>query len=153
MSMKSRIVGMTPKKSAEGKPTVPLKSESQGRRQSAQKVADKAAPAVKVVAMKEEVNSKKDGRVKSMVGKIEQDQTAASKTTPVAQADIGVKKDPAPSPKAASQSHSFPAGNERSEMNPITAKSDPKPPASKKPLLTHVSVKEITARFESHGKK
>ncbi|WP_246226421.1 hypothetical protein [Wolbachia endosymbiont of Madathamugadia hiepei] len=72
--------------------------------------------------MKEEVNSKKDGRVKSMVEKIEQDQAAASKTTPVAQADIGVKKD---SPKAASQSHSFLAGNERSEMNPITAKSDP----------------------------
>ncbi|MDR2609436.1 MAG: hypothetical protein LBC06_02470 [Rickettsiales bacterium] len=99
------------------------------------------------------INSKKGGRVKSMVGKIEQDQAAASKTTPVAQADIGVKEDPAPSPKAASQSHSFPAGNERSEMNPITAKSDPKPPVSKKPLLTHVSVKEIAARFESHGKK
>jgi hypothetical protein len=64
-----------------------------------------------------------------------------------------VKKDPVPSPKAASQSHSFPAGNERSEMNPITAKSDPKPPVSKKPLLTHVSVKEIAALFESHGKK
>ncbi|MGL9689268.1 MAG: hypothetical protein ACR5K6_06100 [Wolbachia sp.] len=151
--MKSRIVGMTPKKSAEGKPTVPLKSESQGRRQSAQKVADKAAPAVKVVAMKEEVNSKKDGRVKLMVGKIEQDQAAASKTTLVAQADIGVKKDPAPSPKAASQSHSFPAGNERSEMNPITTKSDPKPPASKKPLLTHVSVKEITIDLLHYGEK
>ncbi|WCR58947.1 MAG: hypothetical protein PG978_000361 [Wolbachia endosymbiont of Ctenocephalides felis wCfeF] len=150
VSMKPRIVGVTPKKSAESKPTVPLKSESQGRRQSAQKVADKAAPAVKVVAMKEEVNSKKDGRVKSMVGKIEQEQAAARETTPVAQADIGVKKD---SPKATSQSHSFPAGNERSEMNPITAKSDPKPPVSKKPLLTHVSVKEIAARFESHGKK
>ncbi|MGL9761483.1 MAG: hypothetical protein ACR5LB_04690 [Wolbachia sp.] len=48
-----------------------------------------------MVAMKEEVNSKKDGRVKSMVGKIEQDKAAASKTTPVAQADISVKKDPA----------------------------------------------------------
>ncbi|MDR1139943.1 MAG: hypothetical protein LBJ80_01550 [Rickettsiales bacterium] len=141
VSTKPRIVGMTPKKSAESKPTVPLK-----------KVADKAAPKVKVVAMKEEVNSKKDGRIKSMVGKIEQDQAAESKATPAAQADIGVKKDPAPSPKAASQSHSFPAGNERSEMNPITAKSDPKPKV-KDPPLTHVNVKQIAARFESHGKK
>jgi hypothetical protein len=61
---------VTPKKSAENKPTVPLKSESQGHRQSAQKAADKAAPEVKVVAMQEEVNSKKDGRVKSMAGKL-----------------------------------------------------------------------------------
>ncbi|WCR57605.1 hypothetical protein [Wolbachia endosymbiont of Ctenocephalides felis wCfeJ] len=76
-----------------------------------------------------------------------------SKVTPAAQADIGVKKDPTPSPKAASQSHSFPVGNERSEMHPITAKSDPKPSASKQPLIMHVSVKEIAARFESHGKK
>ena len=152
VSMKPRIVGVTPKKSAESKPTVPLKSESQGRRQSAQKVADKAAPEVKVVAMKKEVNTKKDGRVKSMVGKIEQNQAAESKATPAAQANIGVKKDHAPSPKAASQSHPFSVGNERSEMNPITAKSDPKPKV-KDPPLTHVNVKQIAARFESHGKK
>lgn len=138
VSTKPRIVEMIPKKSAESKPTVPLK-----------KAADKTAPAVKVVAMKEEVKSKKDGRVKSMVGKIEQEQAAARETTPVAQADIGVKKD---SPKATSQSYSFPAGNERSEMNPITAKSDPKPKV-KDPPLTHVNVKQIAARFESHGKK
>lgn len=142
VSTKPRIVGVTPKKSAKSKPTVPLK-----------KAADKAAPEVKVVTMKEKVNSKKDGRVKSMVEKIEQNQAAESKATPAAQADIGMKKDPAPSPKAASQSHLFPTGNKRSKMNPITAKSDPKPPVSEKPLLTHVSVKKIAARFESHGKK
>lgn len=142
VSTKPRIVGVTPKKSAKSKPTVPLK-----------KAADKAAPEVKVVTMKEKVNSKKDGRVKSMVEKIEQNQAAESKATPVAQADIGMKKDPVPSPKAASQSHLFPTGNKRSKMNPITAKSDPKPPVSEKPLLTHVSVKKIAARFESHGKK
>ncbi|MDG7057161.1 MAG: hypothetical protein LKM43_03360 [Wolbachia endosymbiont of Penenirmus auritus] len=150
VSTKPEIVGVTLKKSAESKPTVPLKSESQGRRQPAQKAADRAAPEVKVVAMKKEVNSKKDGRVKSVIEKIEQNQAAESKATPAAQADIGVEKNP---PKAAFQSHSFPARNERSEMNPITAKSDPKPLVSKKPLLTHVSVKEMAARFESHGKK
>lgn len=141
---------MTLKKSAESKSTVSLKSESQGRKQSAQKAADRAAPEVKVVAVKKEVNSKKDGRVKSVIGKIEQNQAAESKATPAAQADIGVEKDPS---KAAFQSHSFPAGNERSEMNPITAKSDSKPLVSKKPLLMHVNVKEVAARFESHGKK
>ncbi|WP_353287304.1 hypothetical protein [Wolbachia endosymbiont (group B) of Gerris lacustris] len=76
-----------------------------------------------------------------------------SKATPATQADIGIKKDPAPLQKTASQSHSLPVGNKRSKMNPITAKYDPKPPVSKKPPLTHVSVKKIAARFESHGKK
>ncbi|MFP3035811.1 MAG: hypothetical protein ACEY3A_02120 [Wolbachia sp.] len=99
--------------------------------------------------MKKKVNSKKDGRVKSVIGKIEQNQAAESKPL-LLHADIGVEKDPL---KAAFQSHSFPAGNERSEMSPITAKSDSKPLVSKKPLLRHVNLKEMAARFESHGKK
>ncbi|WP_225538013.1 hypothetical protein [Wolbachia endosymbiont of Mansonella perstans] len=129
---------------------MPIESESQGRRQSAQEAADRAATEVKVVAVKKEVNSKKDGRVKSVIGKIEQDQADERKATPAAQADISVEKYP---PKAAFQPHSFPARNERPEMNPITAKSDPKPLVSKKPPFTHVSVKEMAARFKSHRKK
>ncbi|MHC3898147.1 UNVERIFIED_CONTAM: hypothetical protein LBW93_04525 [Wolbachia endosymbiont of Nasonia longicornis] len=113
VSTKTRIVGVIPKKSAKSNPTVPLK-----------KATDKAVPEVKAVIIKEEVNSKKDGRVKSMVEKFEQNQIAKSKATPATQADIGMKKDPAPSQKTASQSHSFPVGNKRSKMNPITAKSD-----------------------------
>ena len=140
VSTKTRIVGVTSQKSAESKPIL-------------KKSADKAASEVKAVIIKEKVNSKKDGRVKSIVGKFEQNQVAKSKATPATQADIGMKKDPAPSQKTASKSHSFPAGNERSEMNPITAKSDPKPPVSKKPFLTHISVQKIIAQFESHGKK
>uniref|UniRef100_A0A3B0IZP6 Uncharacterized protein n=1 Tax=Wolbachia endosymbiont of Aleurodicus dispersus TaxID=1288877 RepID=A0A3B0IZP6_9RICK len=140
VSTKPIIVEVTSQKSAESKPIL-------------KKSADKAVPEVKAVIIKEEVNSKKDGRVKSMVEKFEQNQIAKSKATPATQADIGMKKDPAPSQKTASQSHSFPVGNKRSKMNPITAKSDSKLPVSKKPLLTHVSVKKIAARFESHGKK
>lgn len=140
VSTKPRIVEVTSQKSAESKPIL-------------KKSADKAASEVKAVIIKEKVNSKKDGRVKSIVGKFEQNQVAKSKATPATQADIGMKKDPAPSQKTASQSHSFPVGNKRSKMNPITAKSDSKLPVSKKPLLTHVSVKKIAARFESHGKK
>lgn len=142
VSTKPIIVEVTSQKSAKSNPTVPLK-----------KATDKAVPEVKAVIIKEEVNSKKDGRVKSIVEKFEQNQVAKSKATPATQADIGMKKDPAPSQKTASQSHSFPVGNKRSKMNPITAKSDSKLPVSKKPLLTHVSVKKIAARFESHGKK
>lgn len=142
VSTKPRIVGVTSQKLAESKPIIPLK-----------KATDKVVPEVKAVIIKEKVNSKKDGRVKSIVGKFEQNQVAKSKATPATQADIGMKKDPAPSQETASQSHSFPVGNKRSKMNPITAKSDSKLPISKKPLLTHVSVKKIAARFESHGKK
>ncbi|WP_343289019.1 hypothetical protein [Wolbachia endosymbiont of Encarsia formosa] len=140
VSTKPIIVGVTSQKSAKSKPIL-------------KKSADKAASEVKAVIIKEKVNSKKDGRVKSIVGKFEQNQVAKSKATPATQADIGMKKDPAPSQETASQSHSFPVGNKRSKMNPITAKSDSKLPVSKKPLLTHVSVKKIAARFESHGKK
>ncbi|MFT4314609.1 MAG: hypothetical protein AB3P11_06020 [Wolbachia pipientis] len=140
VSTKPIILGVTSQKSAESKPIL-------------KKSADKAASEVKAVIIKEKVNSKKDGRVKSIVGKFEQNQVAKSKATPATQADIGMKKDPAPSQETASQSHSFPVGNKRSKMNPITAKSDSKLPVSKKPLLTHVSVKKIAARFESHGKK
>lgn len=140
VSTKPIIVEVTSQKSAESKPIL-------------KKSADKAASEVKAVIIKEKVNSKKDGRVKSMVEKFEQNQIAKSKATPATQADIGMKKDPAPSQKTSSQSHSFPVGNKRSKMNPITAKSDCKLPVSKKPLLTHVSVKKIAARFESHGKK
>ncbi|WP_264374955.1 hypothetical protein [Wolbachia endosymbiont (group B) of Carcina quercana] len=140
VSTKPIIVEVTSQKSAESKPIL-------------KKSADKAASEVKAVIIKEKVNNKKDGRVKSIVGKFEQNQVAKSKATPATQADIGMKKDPAPSQETASQSHSFPVGNKRSKMNPITAKSDSKLPVSKKPLLTHVSVKKIAARFESHGKK
>ncbi|QCB62820.1 hypothetical protein EJB00_04490 [Wolbachia endosymbiont of Drosophila mauritiana] len=140
VSTKPIIVEVTSQKSAESKPIL-------------KKSADKAASEVKAVIIKEKVNSKKDGRVKSIVGKFEQNQVAKSKATPATQADIGMKKDPAPSQKTASQSQSFPAGNKRSKMNPITAKSDPKPSVNTKPILTHVSVKKIAARFESHGKK
>ncbi|MGL9757746.1 MAG: hypothetical protein ACR5LA_02590 [Wolbachia sp.] len=142
VSTKPRIVGVTSQKLAESKPIIPLK-----------KSADKAASEVKAIAIKEKVNSKKDGRVKSIVEKFEQNQVAKSKATPATQADIGMKKDPAPSQKTVSQSHSFPVGNKRSKMNPITAKSDPKPSVNIKPILTHVSVKKIAARFEIHGKK
>ncbi|WP_353287305.1 hypothetical protein [Wolbachia endosymbiont (group B) of Gerris lacustris] len=65
VSTKPRIVGVTSQKLAESKPIIPLK-----------KSADKAASEVKAVAMKEKVNSKKDGRVKSMVEKFEQNQVA-----------------------------------------------------------------------------
>ncbi|MFL3877140.1 hypothetical protein [Wolbachia endosymbiont of Trichogramma kaykai] len=140
VSTKPIIVEVTSQKSAKSKPIL-------------KKSADKAASEVKAVIIKEKVNSKKDGRVKLTVGKFEQNQAAKSKATPATQADIGMKKDPAPSQKTASQSHSFPVGNKRSKMNPITASSDSKLPVSKKPLLTHVSVKKIAARFESHGKK
>ncbi|WP_225536602.1 hypothetical protein [Wolbachia endosymbiont of Mansonella ozzardi] len=94
MSTNPRIVRVTLKKSAKNKLTVPIESESQGRRQSAQEAADRAATEVKVVAVKEEVNSKKDGIVKSVIGKIEQNQAAERKATPAAQADIGVEKYP-----------------------------------------------------------
>lgn len=141
VSTKTRIVGVIPKKSAKSNPTVPLK-----------KAADKVVPEVKAVIIKEEVNNKKDGRVKSIVEKFEQ-QVAKSKATPAIQADIGMKKDPTPSQKTASQSHSFTMGNKRSKMNSITAKSDPKPSVNTKPILTHVRVKKTAAQFESHGKK
>lgn len=111
---------MTSQKSTDSKPIL-------------KKSTGKAASEVKAVIIKEKVNSKKDGIVKLIVGKFEQNQVAKSKATPTTQADIGMKK--------------------RSKMNPITARSNSKLPVSKKPLLTHVSVKKIAARFESHGKK
>ncbi|QOD38506.1 hypothetical protein [Candidatus Wolbachia massiliensis] len=151
-------VEQKPKVVATNKPPIPPKFENQGHRQSVQKAVDKVVPKVTVVAMKKGVNSKTDSRVKSIVEKLEQNQAkenvnvqpAESKTTTVAQADISVKKNPS---EAISQSHSFPIGNKKSTLNPLTAKSDPKPQASKNPLLTHVNVKQIVARFESHGKE
>ncbi|WP_265034497.1 MULTISPECIES: hypothetical protein [unclassified Wolbachia] len=136
-----KVVG---KKSVESKPTVPLKSENQDNRKSAQKAAGKAIPKVAAATMKGGANREMGSKVKALKEKFEQNQVkgnanvrlAESKTTPAAQADIGVKK---------KQSHSFPTGNKRSAMNHLTAA---KSHVSKNSLLTHANVKEMVAQIE-----
>ncbi|WP_425386331.1 hypothetical protein [Wolbachia endosymbiont (group A) of Barypeithes pellucidus] len=136
-----KVVG---KKSVESKPTVPLKSENQDNRKSAQKAAGKAIPKVAAATMKGGANREMGSKVKALKEKFEQNQVkgnanvrlAESKTTPAAQADIGVKK---------KQSHSFPTGNKRSAMNHLTAA---KSHVSKNSLLTRANVKEMVAQIE-----
>lgn len=136
-----KVVG---KKSVESKPTVPLKSKNQDNRKSAQKAAGKAIPKVAAATMKGGANREMGSKVKALKEKFEQNQVkgnanvrlAESKTTPAAQADIGVKK---------KQSHSFPTGNKRSAMNHLTAA---KSHVSKNSLLTHANVKEMVAQIE-----
>lgn len=144
VSTKPKVVGVILKKSDE---RVPLKSENQDNRKSAQKAAGKAIPKVAAVTMKGGVNRERDSKVKALKEKFEQNQAkenanvqlAENKTTPAVQADISVKK---------KQSHSSPTGNKRSAMNHLTAKSDPKPHVSKNPPSTQVSVKEMVAQIE-----
>ncbi|WP_250296547.1 hypothetical protein [Wolbachia endosymbiont of Oedothorax gibbosus] len=132
---------------AESNPTVPLRSENQDNRKSAQKAAGKAIPKVAAVTMKGGANRERGSKVKALKEKFEQNQAkenanmqlAENKTTPAVQADISVKK---------KQSHSSPTGNKRSAMNHLTAKSDPKPHVSKNPPSTQVSVKEMVAQIE-----
>ncbi|WP_353276991.1 hypothetical protein [Wolbachia endosymbiont (group A) of Agelastica alni] len=139
-----KVVGVILKKSAE---RVPLKSENQDNRKSAQKAAGKAIPKVAAATMKGGANHEMGSKVKALKEKFEQNQVkgnanvrlAESKTTPATQADIGVKK---------KQSHSFPTENKRSATKHITAKSDPKSHVSKNPPSTQVSVKEMVAQIE-----
>ncbi|MDR2046260.1 MAG: hypothetical protein LBP77_04825 [Rickettsiales bacterium] len=144
VSTKPKIVGVILKKSAE---RVPLKSENQDNRKSAQKAAGKAIPKVVAATMKGGANREMGSKVKALKEKFEQNQAkgnanvrlAESKTTPAAQADIGMKK---------KQSHSFLTENKRSATKHITAKSDPKSHVSKNPPFTQVSVKEMVAQIE-----
>ncbi|WP_265015518.1 MULTISPECIES: hypothetical protein [unclassified Wolbachia] len=139
-----KVVGVILKKSAE---RVPLKSENQDNRKSAQKAAGKAILKVAAATMKGGANREMGSKVKALKEKFEQNQVkgnanvrlAESKTTPATQADIGVKK---------KQSHSFPTENKRSATKHITAKSDPKSHVSKNPPSTQVSVKEMVAQIE-----
>ncbi|WP_353272930.1 hypothetical protein [Wolbachia endosymbiont (group A) of Portevinia maculata] len=147
VSTEPKVVEVILKKSAESKPTVPLKSENQDNRKSAQKAAGKAIPKVAAATMKGGANREMGSKVKALKEKFEQNQAkgnanvrlAESKTTPAAQADIGVKK---------KQSHSFLTENKRSATKHITAKSDPKSHVSKNPPSTQVSVKEMVAQIE-----
>ncbi|WP_374698982.1 hypothetical protein [Wolbachia endosymbiont (group B) of Limnophora tigrina] len=147
VSTEPKVVEVILKKSAESKPTVPLKSENQDNRKSAQKAAGKAIPKVAAATMKGGANREIDSKVKALKEKFEQNQAkgnanvrlAESKTTPAAQADIGVKK---------KQSHSFLTENKRSATKHIPAKSDPKSHVSKNPPSTQVSVKEMVAQIE-----
>ncbi|WP_250294913.1 hypothetical protein [Wolbachia endosymbiont of Oedothorax gibbosus] len=147
VSTEPKVVGVILKKSAESKPTVPLKSKNQDNRKSAQKAAGKAIPKVAAAIMKGGANREMGSKVKALKEKFEQNQVkgnanvrlAKSKTTPAAQADIGVKK---------KQSHSFLTENKRSATKHITAKSDPKSHVSKNPPSTQVSVKEMVAQIE-----
>jgi len=103
VSTEPKVVEVILKKSAE---RVPLKSENQDNRKSAQKAAGKAIPKVAAATMKGGANREMGSKVKALKEKFEQNQAkgnanvrlAKSKTTPAAQADIGVKK---------KQSHSF----------------------------------------------
>ncbi|GFR08300.1 uncharacterized protein TNCT_112671 [Trichonephila clavata] len=147
VSTEPKVVEVILKKSAESKTTVPLKSENQDNRKSAQKAAGKAIPKVAAATMKGGANPEMGSKVKALKEKFEQNQAkgnanvplAESKTTPAAQADIGVKK---------KQSHSFLTENKRSATKHITAKSDPKSHVSKNPPSTQVSVKEMVAQIE-----
>lgn len=147
VSTEPKVVEVILEKSAESKPTVPLKSENQNNRKSAQKAAGKAIPKVAAATMKGGANREMGSKVKALKEKFEQNQAkgnanvrlAESKTTPAAQADIGVKK---------KQSHSFLTENKRSATKHITAKSDPKSHVSKNPPSTQVSVKEMVAQIE-----
>ncbi len=147
VSTELKVVEVILKKSAESKPTVPLKSENQDNRKSAQKAAGKAIPKVAAATMKGGANREMGSKVKALKEKFEQNQAkgnanvrlAESKTTPAAQADIGAKK---------KQSHSFLTENKRSATKHITAKSDPKFHVSKNPPSTQVSVKEMVAQIE-----
>ncbi|WP_264339657.1 MULTISPECIES: hypothetical protein [unclassified Wolbachia] len=144
VSTEPKVVGVILKKSAE---RVPLKSENQDNRKSAQKAAGKAIPKVAAATMKGGANREMGSKVKALKEKFEQNQAkgnanvqlAESKTTPAAQADIGVKK---------KQSHSFLTENKRSATKHVTAKSDPKSHISKNSLLTHANVKEMVAQIE-----
>ncbi|MDE5065940.1 hypothetical protein RYF71_03675 [Wolbachia endosymbiont of Drosophila malagassya] len=144
VSTEPKVVGVILKKSAE---RVPLKSENQDNRKSAQKAAGKAIPKVAAATMKGGANREMGSKVKALKEKFEQNQAkgnanvqlAESKTTPAAQADIGVKK---------KQSHSFLTENKRSATKHVTAKSDPKSHVSKNSLLTHANVKEMVAQIE-----
>ncbi|MDX5526434.1 MAG: hypothetical protein O7167_00875 [Wolbachia endosymbiont of Andrena nigroaenea] len=147
VSTEPKVVEVILKKSAESKPIVPLKSENQDNRKSAQKAAGKMIPKVAAATMKGGANREMGSKVKALKEKFEQNQAkgnanvrlAESKTTPAAQADIGVKK---------KQSHSFLTENKRSATKHITAKSDPKSHVSKNPPSTQVSVKEMVAQIE-----
>lgn len=44
-------------------------------------------------------------------------------------------------------------GDEISQMNLLSAKSDPRPHVSKRALLTDVNVKQIVVQFENYGRK
>ncbi|XCA33106.1 MAG: hypothetical protein ABS808_04940 [Wolbachia endosymbiont of Polyergus mexicanus] len=144
VSTEPKVVEVILKKSAE---RVPLKSENQDNRKSAQKAAGKAIPKVAAATMKGGANREMGSKVKALKEKFEQNQAkgnanvrlAESKTTPAAQADIGMKK---------KQSHSFLTENKRSATKHITAKSDPKSHVSKNPPSTQVSVKEMVAQIE-----
>uniref|UniRef100_A0A1B0G1P6 Propionyl-CoA carboxylase beta chain, mitochondrial n=1 Tax=Glossina morsitans morsitans TaxID=37546 RepID=A0A1B0G1P6_GLOMM len=93
VSTEPKVVGVILKKSAE---RVPLKSENQDNRKSAQKAAGKAIPKVAAATMKGGANREMGSKVKALKEKFEQNQAkgnanvqlAESKTTPAAQADI-----------------------------------------------------------------
>lgn len=118
-------------KSAESKPTLPLKSENQDGKESAKKAA---GPKVLVVAMKKEV-SREGSKVRALKERFERNQVknvlpAENKTASVTQTDISVKR---------KQSRSFPVGNKKSSINHLASKNLPS---------TNVSVKEMVKKFE-----
>lgn len=80
-------------------------------------------------------------------------QTIESRTPPIAQVNIDVEKKTRPSLKVASQSRLFPMRDEISQMNPLSAKSDPRPHVSENALLTDVNIKQLVVQSENYGRK
>ncbi|WP_419246992.1 hypothetical protein ACJZL1_03645 [Wolbachia endosymbiont of Rhagoletis indifferens] len=139
------------------KPKLPPKLKNLGH--ADQKSSTKLGMVVS--SMEKEINYNIDIKVQEIRKKFKQNQakenpnaqTIESRTTPVAQVNIDVEKKTRPSPKVASQSRLFPMGDEISQMNLLSAKSDPRPHVSKSALLTDVNVKQIVVQFENYGRK
>ncbi|WP_341810653.1 hypothetical protein [Wolbachia endosymbiont (group A) of Campoletis raptor] len=153
---KPKVVGTVPK-STKDKPELPLKLKKLGH--TDQKSSTKLEMVVS--SMEKEINYNIDIKVQEIRKKFKQNQakespnaqTIESRTPPVAQVNIDVEKKTRPSPKVASQSRLFPMRDEISQMNPLSAKSDPRPHVSKNALLTDVNVKQLVVQFENYGRK
>ncbi|WP_265043561.1 hypothetical protein [Wolbachia endosymbiont (group A) of Scambus nigricans] len=153
---KPKVVGTVPK-STKDKPELPLKLKKLGH--TDQKSSTKLEMVVS--SMEKEINYNIDIKVQEIRKKFKQNQakespnaqTIESRTPPVAQVNIDVEKKTSPSPKVASQSRLFPMRDEISQMNPLSAKSDPRPHVSKNALLTDVNVKQLVVQFENYGRK
>ncbi|TVS92791.1 hypothetical protein COM42_005565 [Wolbachia pipientis] len=153
---KPKVVGTVPK-STKDKPELPPKLKKLGH------IDQKSSTKLEMVvsSMEKEINYNIDIKVQEIRKKFKQNQakespnaqTIESRTPPVAQVNIDVEKKTRPSPKVTSQSRLFPMRDEISQMNPLSAKSDPRPHVSKNALLTDVNVKQLVAQFENYGRK
>jgi hypothetical protein len=153
---KPKVVETVPK-STKDKPELPPKLKKLGH------TVPKSSTKLEMVvsSMEKEINYNIDIKVQEIRKKFKQNQakespnaqTIESRTPPVAQVNIDVEKKTRPSPKVASQFRLFPMRDEISQMNPLSAKSDPRPHVSKNALLIDVNIKQLVVQFENYGRK